>query len=56
MKEAEIDYINNILYQSLEEKNSNTFWKYIKARKQDSTGMAPLKENYTVTHKIKLIY
>ena len=43
LRVAEHDYIDNILLQGLN--NIKPFWKYIKARKQDSMGIASLKKN-----------
>ena len=38
------DYINNILQLGLEEGSSRPFWRYVKAQKQDSAGVAALKD------------
>ena len=42
---AQWDYINNILYDSLNNNDSMPFWKYIKAKKQDNVGISPLKRD-----------
>ena len=43
IRKQEVEFINNKIEQGLREKNQKPFWKYIKARRQDSTGVAPLK-------------
>ena len=45
MRKAEWEYINNTITQGLQTNNSKPFWKYIKSRKQDNIGVAPLKKN-----------
>ncbi len=42
------EYLNNILAEGLAEGNTRPFWRYIKSRKQDSFGIAPLKEDGVV--------
>jgi exonuclease III len=44
MKKSRLDYINNMLTESVESKNNKPFWKYIRSQKQDNIGVAPLKE------------
>ncbi len=44
LRKAEIDYINSILLQGFEKNNVRPFWRYIKAKKQDIMGIAPLKK------------
>ena len=41
---AEWQFINGKILQGLEQKDKKPFWRYIKARKQDNTGVAPLKD------------
>ena len=36
--------INNAITEGMENNNSKPFWKYVKSRKQDNIGVAPLKE------------
>ncbi len=43
LREARWTYINDILQTGLENNDSRPFWKYIKARRQDSFGVSPLK-------------
>ena len=38
-------YINDRLSESLEQKNSKTFWRYIKSQRQDGSGVSPLKHD-----------
>ena len=45
MRKAEWEYINTTVTQGLQTNNSKPFWKYIKSRKQDNIGEAPLKKN-----------
>ena len=45
MRKAEWEYTNNTITQGLQTNNSKSFWKYIKIRKQDNIGVAPLKKN-----------
>ncbi len=40
---AEHAFINNILMEGLEKKDTKPFWKFVKARRQDNTGVSPLK-------------
>ena len=42
-KQAEIDYINKTIQDGFENNNCKPFWRYIKAKKQDNIGVAPLK-------------
>ncbi|WAR25054.1 hypothetical protein MAR_010758 [Mya arenaria] len=43
-KKAEVNHINNAIQKGLEENNSKPFWRYVKSRRQDSVGVAPLKK------------
>ena len=45
LKRARWQYINNILCTSLESGNNKPFWKYIRGVRQESVGVAPLKED-----------
>ena len=45
LRKAKWDYINGILQESLKEGNSKPFWRYIYSQKNDSKGVAPLKED-----------
>ncbi len=42
-KKAEINFINNTIQDGLENNNTKPFWRYIKSKRQDSVGIAPLK-------------
>ncbi len=48
IRQAHWQYINNILQESLDKNDTKPFWRYIKARRQDSFGVAPLKHNGTI--------
>lgn len=43
-KKAEIQHINDTIQKGLDENNSKPFWRYVKSRRQDSIGVAPLKQ------------
>ena len=42
-KQADTDYINKTIQDGLDNNNSEPFWRYIKAKRQDNIGVAPLK-------------
>ncbi len=42
IKKAHWEYVNNILTESLVSNNSKPFWKYIKSKRQENIGIAPL--------------
>ena len=48
LRNAHDDYINRILSEGLAQNDSKKFWKYIKAKKQDSLGVSPIKQNGTL--------
>ena len=43
LRRAEWDYINTNILEGLNNNSTKPFWKYIKSKKQDSFGIAPLK-------------
>ncbi|XP_053403025.1 uncharacterized protein LOC128558204 [Mercenaria mercenaria] len=43
-KKAEINHINSTIQKGLDEQNTKPFWRYVKSRRQDSVGVAPLKK------------
>jgi hypothetical protein len=45
IRRAEYQYINKNIMEGLQNNNSKPFWKYIKSKKQDSIGVAPLKDH-----------
>ena len=45
LSEARWNYVNKALQEGLENNNNKPFWQYVKARRQDSVGVAPLKED-----------
>ena len=51
LRRAEWQFINGKILQGLEQKDNKSFWRYIKTRNQDNTGVAPsrTKVNYTLT-------
>ena len=42
-KQAETDYINKTIQDGLDNNNSKPFWRYIKSKRQDNIGVAPMK-------------
>ena len=44
-KKAESDYVNTKILDGLENNNIKPFWSYVKAKKQDNVGVAPILEN-----------
>jgi hypothetical protein len=59
IKTAHNEYVFNTLNKSLEDRNTKPFWRYIKSRKQDNVGVAPLKKNgqlfYTSKEKASIL-
>ena len=45
LRNAHNKYLTNIFTTSFEENNTNIFWRYVKAQRQDSTGVGPLKRD-----------
>ena len=50
IRKAEWDFINNVIQEGLSNNNTKTFWRYIKTRRQDNVGVAPLKRNGTLVN------
>lgn len=44
MRKAEWDFVNSTILDGLKEKNSKPFWRYVKSRRKDNIGVAPLKK------------
>jgi hypothetical protein len=44
IRKGEWNYINSAILEGMEKNNTKPFWKYVKSRKQDNIGVAPLKE------------
>ena len=44
LKNAHTEFISNVLDKSLKSKDPKPFWKYIKQLRNDSVGVAPMKE------------
>ena len=44
IRKAEYTYVNNIIDEGLRENNTKPFWQYVKSKKQDNIGVAPLKD------------
>ncbi|XP_062576944.1 uncharacterized protein LOC134238855 [Saccostrea cucullata] len=43
LRKSEWNYVNNNILEGLNNNNTKPFWKYVKSKKQDSFGIAPLK-------------
>jgi hypothetical protein len=48
LRKAEQDYVNSMLEKGLQEKDSKPFWRYVKAKRRDNSGVAPLKDGPTL--------
>ena len=48
IKKAQWSYVENILVESFETKNTKPFWKYIKSKRQDNLGVSPIKSGGTL--------
>jgi hypothetical protein len=44
LRKAEYEYINQNIFEELKTNNTKPFWKYIKSKRQDAEGIAPLKK------------
>ena len=51
-KEAEVDYINTIIQDRLDNKNTKPFWKYIKSKRQDNIGTPQVKKNGSLVNEM----
>ena len=47
-KKAENNYINQTILEGLNQNNTKPFWRYVKSKKQDNTGVAPLRQKGTL--------
>ena len=48
LRRAEWRYINGIIQDGLKKNDTKPFWRFIKSKKQDNVGIAPLKQNGTL--------
>jgi hypothetical protein len=48
IRKAEWDHINDTISKGLLNNNSKPFWNYVKSKKNDNIGIAPLKKNGTL--------
>ena len=48
LRQAEWNFVNNTIQEGLAQNNSKPFWRYIKSKRQDNIGTAPLKFNGTL--------
>ncbi|MCS5550755.1 MAG: reverse transcriptase domain-containing protein [Gammaproteobacteria bacterium] len=44
LRKSEWEYVNNNIIEGLNNNNTKPFWKYVKSKRQDSGGIAPLKK------------
>jgi hypothetical protein len=42
LRKAEYEYINQNIFEGIKNNNTKPFWKYIKSKRQDAGGIAPL--------------
>ena len=52
-KKAEEDHVLTSVVQGLEENNPKPFWRYVTSKRQDRTGMPPLKQAGNLVHESK---
>ena len=52
-KKAETDYVNKTIQEGFENNNSKPFWRYIKSKRQDNIGTAPLKRKGSLFNDCK---
>ncbi|XP_071488446.1 uncharacterized protein [Diadema antillarum] len=50
---AEEEYVNTSIITGLDNNNSKPFWRYVKAKRQDRTGLPPLKKDGKLLHDSK---
>ena len=43
LRSAELNYVKNMLEESLQNNNTKPFWKFIKSRQKDNIGVSPIK-------------
>jgi len=43
LRRAEWDHVNNVIEEGFKDNNSKPFWNYIKSKRKDNIGVAPLK-------------
>ena len=59
MRKTEYQYVNRVIEEGIKGNNTRPFWRYVKARLQDNTGVAPLKKGTTLfsdsTTKAKIL-
>ena len=53
IRKAEQDHINNTINEGLQNNNTKPFWQYVKSRREDSIGVAPLKKDGTLISNSK---
>ena len=45
MKQARDYYLNNIISSAFDDTNTKPFWKFVRSKRCDNTGIAPLKDS-----------
>ncbi|KAK3096065.1 hypothetical protein FSP39_022689 [Pinctada imbricata] len=53
LRRAEWEYVNSNIIEGLQNNNNKPFWKYVKSKRQDSNGIAPLKHGTTLVNDSK---
>ena len=49
MRQARSDYVNSIIESAFQESDTKPFWKFIKSKRAENTGVAPLKTFFVRT-------
>ena len=53
LRKAEWQYVNSNIMEGLNKNNTKPFWKYVKSKRQDANGIAPLKKGTTLVNDSK---
>jgi hypothetical protein len=53
LRKAEWQYVNSNIMEGLNNNNTKPFWKYVKSKRQDANGIAPLKKGTTLVNDSK---
>ena len=53
LRQTEWQHINEVIDQGLQENNTKPFWNYVKSKKEDNIGIAPLKDKGNLVRDCK---
>ena len=53
IRRAEYSYVNNIIEEGMQSNNTKPFWQYVKSRRQDNIGVAPLRDKSNLVSDTK---